>query len=58
MAIYSGLYNVGIGGGTSLGKMVTTSYGLSQIGIVGGLVAVIGTVLTFILVQGKDLIKV
>ena len=58
MAIYSGLYNVGIGGGALLGGMVTASYGLSQIGIVGGLVAVLGTVLAFILVQRKDFIKV
>lgn len=57
MAIYSGLYNVGIGGGALLGGMVTASYGLSQIGIVGGLVAVVGTVLAFILVQRKDFIK-
>ena len=58
MAIYSGLYNVGIGGGALLGGMVTASYGLSQIGIVGGLLAVLGTVLAFILVQRKDFIKV
>jgi len=58
MAIYSGLYNVGIGGGALLGGMVTASYGLSQIGLVGGLIAVLGTVLTCILVQRKDFIKV
>lgn len=58
MAIYSGLYNVGIGSGALLGGMVTASYGLSQIGMVGGLVAVLGTVLAFILVQRKDFIKV
>ena len=58
MAIYSGLYNVGIGGGALLGGIVTASYGLSQIGMVGGLVAVLGTVLAFILVQRKDFIKV
>jgi DHA1 family L-arabinose/isopropyl-beta-D-thiogalactopyranoside export protein-like MFS transporter len=57
MAIYSGLYNVGIGAGALLGGVVTASYGLSQIGIVGGLVAVVGTVLAFILVQRKDFIK-
>ena len=58
MAIYSGLYNVGIGGGALLGGMVTASYGLSQIGLVGGLIAVLGTVLACILVQRKDFIKV
>ncbi|NNG75252.1 sugar transporter [Acinetobacter sp. ANC 4277] len=57
MAIYSGLYNVGIGGGALLGGVVTANYGLSQIGIVGGLVAVVGTILAFILVQRKDFIK-
>ena len=57
MAIYSGLYNVGIGAGALLGGTVTANYGLSQIGFVGGLVAVVGTVLAFILVQRKDFIK-
>ncbi|RZJ20972.1 MAG: sugar transporter [Acinetobacter sp.] len=57
MAIYSGLYNVGIGGGALLGGVVTASLGLSQIGIVGGLVAVVGTLLALILVQRKDFIK-
>nr|WP_286364058.1 hypothetical protein [Acinetobacter sp. ANC 4862] len=33
------------------------SYGLSQMGIVNGFLAVVGTVLAFILVQGKDFIK-
>ncbi|OTG62660.1 sugar transporter [Acinetobacter silvestris] len=57
MAIYSGLYNVGIGGGALLGGWVTGHYGLSHIGIIGGLVAVIGTILAFVLVQRKDFIK-
>ena len=57
MAIYSGLYNVGIGGGALLGGWVTTHYGLSHIGLVGGLVAVFGMVLTLVLVQRKDFIK-
>ena len=57
MAIYSGLYTVGIGSGALLGGMVTASYGLSQIGMVGGLLAILGTVLAFILVQRKDFIK-
>ena len=57
MAIYSGLYNVGIGGGALLGGWVTTRYGLSHIGFVGGLVAVFGMVLALVLVQRKDFIK-
>lgn len=57
MAIYSGLYNVGIGGGALLGGWVTTRYGLSYIGFVGGLVAVFGMVLALVLVQRKDFIK-
>jgi len=57
IAIYSGLYNVGIGGGALLGGVVTASLGVSQIGIVGGLVAVIGTLLALVLVQRKDFIK-
>lgn len=58
MAIYSGLYNVGIGGGALLGGIVTASFGLSQIGMVGGLIALVGTLLALILVQRRDFIKV
>lgn len=54
MAIYSGLYNVGIGGGALLGGIVTTHYGLNNIGIIGGVLAVLGTILALILVQRKD----
>ena len=57
MAIYSGLYNVGIGGGALLGGWVTVRYGLNHIGFVGGLVAVFGMVLALVLVQRKDFIK-
>lgn len=56
MAIYSGLYNVGIGGGALLGGMVTAHFGLSYIGIVGGLLAVIATLFAFLLVTRKDFI--
>ena len=57
MAIYSGLYNVGIGGGALLGGWVITRYSLSHIGFVGGLVAVFGMILALVLVQRKDFIK-
>ena len=54
MAIYSGLYNVGIGGGALLGGLVTTHYGLNTIGIMGGVLAVMGTFLALVLVQRHD----
>ena len=54
MAIYSGLYNVGIGGGALLGGYVSASYGLNHIGLVGGILAIFGTVLALFLVQRRD----
>ena len=54
MAIYSGLYNVGIGGGALLGGMVSVHIGLSYIGLIGGVIAVMGTALAFVLVQRTD----
>ena len=56
MAIYSGLYNVGIGGGALLGGLVTTGYGLNSIGVTGGILAVVGTFVALILVQRQDFI--
>ncbi len=54
MAIYSGLYNVGIGGGALLGGMVSVHFGLSYIGVIGGIIAVIGTLLALALVHRGD----
>ncbi len=45
MSVYSGLYNVGIGGGALLGGIVTHRYGLRWIGAWGSVLAVAGLLL-------------
>lgn len=54
MAIYSSLYNVGIGGGALLGSIVTLQIGLSNIGWVGAGLAILGFLLSLYLVQRLD----
>ncbi|TSH71288.1 sugar transporter [Acinetobacter sp. RF15A] len=56
MAIYSGLYNVGIGGGALLGGWVSASIGLEYIGLAGGLLAALALLLALILVRQTDFI--
>lgn len=53
-SIYSGLYNVGIGGGALLGHYVTTWFGLSNIGIVGALLAAAGLAVCGLLFKEQD----
>lgn len=45
MAIFSGIYNVGIGGGAFLGSLVISHWGLGVVGDVGAIVSLIAIVL-------------
>ena len=53
-SIYSGLYNVGIGGGALLGHYVTVWFGLSNIGIAGALLASAGLAVCGLLFREQD----
>lgn len=57
MAIYSGLYNVGIGGGALLGGIVTAQVGLASIGWVGAVLASLGLMLSLYLINRKDFLN-
>lgn len=52
-SIYSGLYNVGIGGGALLGHYVTVWFGLSNIGIAGTLLAAAALAVCSLLVKAQ-----
>ena len=53
-SIYSGLYNVGIGGGALLGHYVTVWFGLSNIGIAGALLAAAGLAVCGLLFKEQE----
>lgn len=44
MSIYSGIYNVGIGGGALVGGLVSEDLGVSFVGFVGGAIALVACV--------------
>ena len=45
MAMFSGIYNVGIGGGAACSSLVVSHLGLREIGVAAGLLAVAGLLL-------------
>ncbi|MHA3049591.1 sugar transporter [Acinetobacter sp. ANC 4641] len=54
MSLFSGLYNVGIGGGALLGSIVSLHYGLQSIGMMGGVLGLIGCVICFVMIKRPD----
>lgn len=48
VALYSGIFNLGIGSGSFFGGMVSTAFSLSSIGLAGGVLAAMGSVVCLV----------
>ena len=56
MSVYSGIFNIGIGGGALLGNQVITHMGIANIGYAGGILAVAGLIVSvFVLSSYRNL---
>ncbi|MCD7097696.1 sugar transporter [Stenotrophomonas sp. MMGLT7] len=53
MSIYSGIYNIGIGGGALLGSQVSDRLSLRDVGIVGSAMTIIGLLISFWIVRRR-----
>ena len=49
MAIYSGIYNIGIGSGALIGAKVSTHAGIQYVGVAGSIIGMMAILLYFVI---------